>query len=532
MGALLWKAVRTAKRLRPPVNYIMLGLGILVVATALASVRIPSECHPPLRLLPLFLSQAVLGLHDVAFRIPGLLAASVLAFLTHKVILMYQPRFFAQSILAGIFVLMIPTALHNALIVEPSFWTYFFGSLGILIFATAHFKNDASLYIWGSVVFGIGVLFRENTFIFWPAAAVFLWIKRRTLIKPWLLIIPVVFCVPFFYTVLHLGHPGVREGVISYGENKPGQIPAPTAAEPGFSAPAPSDETASQPLVTSKPLNALRPLINVYDSLVSLKGPTFILKSSDVFWVLLLVIGAGCALASKNPLALFYITLLTGYGLFHSIIPGFWPVGRYQGEYLASMTLLTIFLLSIRPAGLTSPWLVSLGVLSTHSYFFNKTLSHDLYFDNYFERRLSTEFYFPYKDALEFLHRQDMDGKFITIGASLTYGEALLWARGFTGKECNNYSQRQEAFTRFLSAYRGLDDFFMFLAEQDVSHFSVQFADKRDKVFRSSMNVEKLINDLNGLKAHGGNKPYSLQFTFHAPTGGAIDIYARDNQRY
>jgi Dolichyl-phosphate-mannose-protein mannosyltransferase len=296
------------------------------------------EPHPPLRLLPLFISQLILGLSDFSFRFPSLLAASITSFAFYKTLREKFPDALGFCYVIGFSIFMIPTVFHSAAIVEPSIWAFSAAVLVMLAIYSAVKNDDANAMVLASLITGMAVLCRQNTIILWPVLLLITLLNKPFWKKALWIVIPVFFAVPYFMTVAHTGHP-VASGSSS---------------------------------------GALENLIQAFTTCGGVKG---ILKSSSVFWTLFLVGGLVYAFFSKEKIRIYFIVLLTGYVLFHILPPGAWGIGRYQAEYVAPAMALTIFLFALEFKAKGRKILIGcLIFLSCFSYYTNTTLSQDVYF--------------------------------------------------------------------------------------------------------------------------------------------------------
>ncbi len=500
---------------------VVLFAELAVLGILCSFLRGPMEPHPPLRLLPLFLGQLFFGLQDFSFRLPGVFATAFVAFLVYKLVRHeFADRVF-YSWIAGALVMLIPTVYHCSTIIEPSIWVFVCASIAILSFIWAQKTDQPKFITLACVILGLGVLFRQNLILFWPAAALFLLANRTLINRPVYLLLPILFSVPYFFTIAHIGHPVVRVDLLN---NK---VPAEAA---GVAPSLPLSKANTEipiPIPHSKTQRMLTPFMNVYHSLVTGEGPRYLFHSSDFFWILFLLAGMAFTLiVAPSSAQIFYLALPIGYFLFQMLIPDLWGVGRYQAEYIGPCTMLVILLLFIEFSP-TGPLVGTAFVLGAHSLFLNNTLTQDIYFDGKFHRRLSTEFTFPYRQALDFVHAQAAGPQILMVGGAPDHGEFLLWLRGFTPDEAERYARLREKWDQFLLAAPEPTptSFADFLKENQVSYVLVEFSDLRERKNRPAV-IQRVIESINTVPS------LQLMHTVVGDSRSAIDIYAVSRPRY
>ncbi|MCG3204668.1 MAG: hypothetical protein KCHDKBKB_01383 [Elusimicrobia bacterium] len=504
------------KRISEPLRFLGYFISLVIVGVIFSWIRPPVEPHPPLRLLPLFIFQSIFGLNDFSFKLTGIFFTSMVGFSFYKVISMYRPGHKGVALLVSAAIMCIPTVLHASSIVEPSLWVFIGGTLAMLSFFHAHERNEEKYLIYGFFIVGMGVLFRQNMIIFWLPAFLFAWIKRRLVKSPLLLILPVFFSFPYFYSVAQIGHPVVSVKIMNEETEKKSSSSDPVVLNQvnpssAFSLSEPSRPGYFRKIVT--------PLRNIFHSIQTIEGPILVLKSSDSFWVLLLFVGAIVSLIFvSTPLHVFHLILVIGYALFHSLFSDLWGMGRYQVEYIAPATALVILLLTVRPFKFHVSLLIIMGLLIAHSLFLNYTIPHDVYFSNKFKRRLSTEFIFPYKQSLDFIHGLDCQGKFVFLGAAPGRNEFLLWLRGFNMNDCDRFNSVTKKFDDFILTAPSLSDFQKFLTDNELKYFVVENGDKRERLNRPS-ELTFLMDSLE-------KSALVPQYSFYERGGGAIQIFS------
>ena len=461
------------------------------------------ENYPPMRLIPLFISQLFLGVNDFAFRIPGIAAVSFVSLLTFKLVLNRVQSRYLFSYLIGFSIYMIPTVFHSSAQVEPSIWAFCSWALCIYAVYWAYEKNDADYMIAAGLIVGVGSLFRQTVFVLWPVLLLFFVInphfrqhlyKKKSAVILVRTFLPGLFVIPYLVTVKALGHAATTSGLS---------------------------------------------LANVYESIVSGAWLTTTLHSTTLPWCIFFISGLCIVLyRSKRRIKYFYLSYFPAYILYFGIVYYLWNSGRYQAEYIAPLIMMTIFLLSIELKKTSQNVLAAVLVfLSLFSFHANATTRQDIHYDLWTYKKISTDSTFPYKEAISFLQRQQTDGKFIIIGGVPTYGNMILWLRGFTLSEAENYRIRQDKFnSEFLSSTgpKNASDFFNFLKKNDVHFFAIQYGDKRELQHRAKnlQQFMKMMTDFYVAPLNAANAPYTLQQTFIGKFEGAIDLYSVNTFRY
>jgi hypothetical protein len=492
-GAYRWIRTRVSHPLWRMGLYFAVCFGIGLIA---AEVGVPVEPHPPMRLFPLFASQLLFGLQDFSFRFPGIVAVSVLSFLTYRLVVRRRPESAGFAFFAGFSIYMIPTVFHVSAIVQPSIWGFAaaVGCLYALYEATE--RQDDGFVILASIIVGLGTLFRQSAILLWPVFWLIAFANRRWIRRWGLIAAPMLFAVPYFLTVAQIGHPAAD-----------GRI-----------------------------LHELSPAQSVFISPSSGIGPWAIVRSSTLWWLLFGVAGSLMVLRrTKTTLKIFYLVFITGYMLFHSISPDLWGLGRYQAEFVAPCFVLTIFLLALDlGAGERFLFVLCLVFLGSYSFFCNLTIPQDIHYERWPQKRISTESYYPYKQALGFLERQETGGRFIIVGGVPIYGRMILWLRGFSASETENWWRRQTQFGGLLKNPMSVSDFIAFLRASDTDYYLIQYGDKRELQHRSP-NMQALLDGLTSEPSGTLGKPseaYARQQTFIGNVEGAIDLYGKTSLRY
>jgi hypothetical protein len=485
----------------------MTGLMALGIFGSLGGVQF--EQHPPLRLLPLFLSQLVLGLDDFSFRLPGIIAMVAAAFAVYRIVL-NKTGSLAFSLFMGMAIYMIPLNFHVAALVEASVWSAVLGILFFCAMYEAEATRDENLIILGSLCLGLGVLCRQNMILYWPVLLAMCFVYR-SFIKRWHLVLaPLLFALPYFLTVGKIGHSALNAGLAGGSDDATGG-------------------KLALALVSVKN--------NLVASIVDGYGLSVIGVSATWPWLLFFVAGTIIAVTtSRSMVRLCYLSLCTGYLLYFSAVSYPWVIGRYIAEFLGPCIALTIFLLAVNAKKGTKPALVAaLAWLMVYSYRTNLTVHQDLNYEKSGQsHRMASNFLMPYRQALGFLQQQDTQGKFLMVGGVPTYGRLFLWLRGFSYGDDHNYNIRSKAFDAFLKTDFTLADFFVFLRQNDITHFVVQYGHKRELLNREPgvRRLAQMLTSDHATRPSGEAAAFQLQQTFTGHYPSAIDIYSRSDLRY
>jgi hypothetical protein len=478
--------------------------------------------HPPLRTLPLFMGQLFLGLHDISYRLPGIAAVTVTVYAAYRAILARLPGSRVFALLAASAIYFIPTVFHASVIVEPSIWAFVSGTLTILFADRALRKGRDSDWLFAGLVLGLGTLARQNTILFWPGFVLLVLFERRAIARPWLVLAPLLFILPYIGSLSRLGHPAANVRVAA---SEPAVTANPSAADV---TPRALRELAPKP---TESRGWPKPVRNLKRALTSGDADRLILHSSTWPWVLFLLLGMIVIfLRRRSPHYWFYLSVPAGIVLFFSIGPILWGLGRYQVEFIAPATALTIILLtSIVSPALRPAYLALLAVLSIYSVSTNATFHQDVYYQWWAQKRLSTESFYPYKAALGFLQRQSTGGRFLIMGGVPTYGSFLLWPRGYTLQDVAAYDAIDAAWTEEQSGITTAAAWHQFRRTHNVDYLVVSFGEKRGGQHRNPQ-TQALLDDL--AKTQTPADGWGKLHTFYGDREGAIDIYGPIESRY
>lgn len=482
---------KCSKKILFPAKW-LIGAGLLYgLASYFQHIPGRLEFHPPLRLLPLFVSQTLFGFDDFSFRLPGILAAAFAATACGKVVFDAQKlrlqnkadvsQFeIAFQLIATVLILTIPLLAHVATIVEPSVWTY---TAWIFCFILINNRElnclNSHRFILCGIVIGLFTLMRQNTLILWFPLGLMLLFERPPL-KIWLLaLLPGLFFLPTIHTMLN--HPAAAAGSI----------------------------------------------LNVWLSLKSGAGPFAILHSTTLPWVLILVGVCVFALVKKEfSVKVFYIAFVPAYVLYFMIWDFLWGMGRYQAEFIGSLCAISVVVLfkSLHKSLLNWIVLPVLGIL-IFGVCTLRTLNQDHSYAQWPQKKISTESVFPYRQSLGFLNRQDTSGKFVFLYGVPIYGEILFYIRGFSYFEIEQYKIRQEKFSAKIKEMTTPDQLKKTLSELDIKYIIVQAGDKREWQHRSG-EVASMIALISNISKGNETDNVKLFGRFIGDYEGTVDIYS------
>jgi hypothetical protein len=498
--AILWRRIGEERRPRAFYSF----LAILLLALGLLALKFADrlEPHPPMRLLPLFLGHMIFGLTDVSFRLPGVFCAAIVSFAAYRLVLRKDPTAGLFAYCIGFSLYMIPTVFHSAVIVEPSIWGFGVWTLCIFAIYLACDTDDVRYLIAAGVIVGAGSLMRQNVIVLWPIVGLVLLVHapfRKGFVKnAFYVLLPAVLILPYLYTTKHMGHAATSGGV--------GEM-----------------------------------IQNISKSLSSGIGPRAILKSSAPLWLIPSTLGMiYVCIFARHKVCLVYLAIFPAYCLYFSITPILWGLGRYQVEFIAPLVVLTLLLLALHvPRGTRALLVCVLLFLSVYTVHAHRTMHQDVQYGHWSKKRLTSESYYPYKEALEYLKRQESGGRFVMLAgvgvSSRRHGELVLWLRDFTFKEAHTFETVQEAFIKSThdNPNMTVNDFLAYLQKNDVDYFLVQYGDKREFQHRWQ-GLHMLFYQLAYYEraARSQNLPFARHHTFVGRHEAAIDIFGPVNRKY
>jgi hypothetical protein len=270
---------------------------------------------------------------------------------------------------------------------------------------------------------------------------------------------------------------------------------------------------------------------NLYHATVDGLAWRAILRSSGWPTILILIFGLIWGVKRRLSLLPFYSLLIFGYGLFFSLGPALRGVGRYQVEYVAPCLAAAILLFAIECGARWKPRFIAAAVLFVlNSWFANYSINQDIRYGWWADRRISTESIYPYEQALGFLQRLESHGKFIVLGGVPTYGNLLLWLRGFTLEDGNRYRKRMDAFEAWVKPDQTLEEFEAFLKSADIDHVVVQCGDRNERQHR----FPAMANAIRNLQTSSDSPihSYARRWSFVGSYEGALEVYSKKSLTY
>lgn len=469
----------------------LLGILVSLICLGFLCVDLPNrvEMHPPLRLLPLFLSQLFFGFDDVSFRLAGILS---FAFLMGYLGIFVSKR--TGNVLAGTLAILsissIPAVGHVVGIVEPSIWALccWIGSYLILdpnaVPDESHDRHERLVKcgLW----IGCAALARQTSLVLWPLLVCYLLLWRSGW-RIWIFsLFPASFMIPVLYTMKEAHHPAANGS----------------------------------------------PVENVLNSLTTGAGPQALLNSLTPVWIGILfgLIIYAIAESRARKIWPYLLNFVPSYILYFAIWPYLWGIGRYHAEFLGgliSILLIHFFCQASRSLVLKS--FVPVLAILFYGSFTLSTLNQDANYLIWPQRRITTESVYPYRESLGFLKRQDSAGKFVFLGAVPVYGELFLYLRGFNISEVQTFRVIQQNFAAQMGQIQNLQDFKSTLTRIGASWLVVQFGEKREKQHRSEVQ-SKLLQILETNNWEGNQLLNHKPYTFMGGYEGSIDLYPLDGQ--
>lgn len=495
--ALIWIAVYV--RLRDS----FLGRSILVWTTYGTLAVIGIVCgfseglaHPPLRLLPWFVGTLLFGLNEFAFRIPALLTCLCIAFLAYRALHreLKGPLAWGLSVLFGLLVAFVPVVFYVGEAVEASVygWAAWMAVLFFCLRAMDPCEETPERWlVFAGAAVSFGAVTRQPVIMAWLCVLVsagYVVIQRKTRLS--LLLVLRIFAwalllLPYFLTASKLGHPA--------------------AVDP------------KSPALFERLIDAVH------------SGVLFLttLNSTTLPWVLVALAALPLAVAAgRLRLILLLVASLPTWVLYFSIKDYLWGVGRYQAEYVAPfLSLIFFFAFSSQRSAVARLLACGLVVLlSMSSWMVNARVTDDINYRDWPRLRISTTAYLPYREALSYLHREQVGGQFIIIGGQPWYGDMALWLSGHSYSETRLWRQHQDGIRGKVSNPASIEaeGLYAILKESGLRWVVIQGGTKREYQHRDAWTtrVTELIESTWKFSpAVRDRRSFSDAF------GGTLDLY-------
>jgi hypothetical protein len=304
LGALIFFSSRWTPKTRIVIFLILLVLARIVFAIKGGN----GTPHPPLHLLPLFVTGSLLGLSDLSFKISYFLAYAIFLTALYRMLL----RLFSSSVsyLSVLAIGTIPLLSYLSTVVEHSFWALICFTLVFVEIITSPKLNFSRLISFAS----IAVLLRQPSFLVFVPILLFLiteiyqsnaqdrWTKTS-----WIIFTPLLLFGPFFISSLLYGTP--------------------------------STDALGQGSIFERVVMAVESGI-ILDS---------IFRSIPIWWLIILplaFIPLSVSSVIQNISLLLFCTM--AIIVYYSIHPSLWGYAKYQAEYAAPIVIAGLILLMVR----------------------------------------------------------------------------------------------------------------------------------------------------------------------------------------
>ena len=370
--------------------------------------------HPPFRLFPLWLSSTLFSPSNFSFRLPGVIALSLIGLIIYRVLKpKIIPPFLLWLVISAL--LSIPLLWHSSYLVEPSIWAALFSILFLLAFQSEKF-DKLNFYIW-FLLLALFILMRQSlVFIALPMLFVFVMERKTLLFKNWketvFILSPLLVALPFLIRSLLVGTPATGVG--------------------------------------SEVQSAL--LGGVYNVVSSGMLKDIIINNFEI-WSLFIIFAF--IPAKKNRLKYFstvVLFILSALIIFYSISPHLWGVPRYQAEYIVPLIILGAVKLLIYSYDLNnraSKYILS-GIFSTllayNLYTISISHSYKEALVNDHSVMLSRSVY-DYETAFKAAKENGYAGNAVMLG--VTYGAMNEVLYGYTLQEIEKQLQFYKKFNKF-----------------------------------------------------------------------------------
>lgn len=284
---------------------VFFGLFFLLSRFAIVFLGGASGPHPPLRLLPLWLTSSVFGPFDFSFRLAQFFGLIIFIWLLQS--LAEKRLGFLLSWFLALAAGTMPVIWHVGLLAEQSIWTAILWS-GFLV----------SLFFWPAEA-----LAREKYLLKWICLAAIFTLLRQS---AFLILLPLAW---WFFQSWRQEQSLTRKNVIYF--LSPLLVMVPFLLK-SFVLGTPADYQGELPL-----------LGRFWSVLAS--GTMFNAIANSLDWVWLILFFAGlififCRWRRFWPLAVFFLAALI---MFYAITPDLWGLGRYQAEYAAPLAVFGLF---------------------------------------------------------------------------------------------------------------------------------------------------------------------------------------------
>ena len=369
--------------------------------------------HPPFRLFPLWLSSTIFSPSNFSFRLPGLVALSVIGLIIYKAL---QPKISSPFLLylSIVALLTIPLLWHSSYLVEPSIWAALFSILFLLALQEKKFDN-LNFYTWFSLL-AIFILMRQSLiFIVLPMLLVYAMERKNLLIKNWkesvFTLSPLMVVIPFLVRSMIVGTPSTSTG-------------------------ADAQLALLEGLYSASSSGILKDII----------------VSNFEIWSIFIIFAF--IPTKKNRFRYFSslsLFIVCAFIIFYSISPHLWGVPRYQAEYIIPLIILgTIRLLTVlydRNNKISTYILTSflVGLLTYNIYTISTSHSHKRMIVNGHPVFISRSVY-DYETAFNAAKDNGYAGNTVMLG--VTYGVMNEVLYGYSLNELKKQSKFYNEFNK------------------------------------------------------------------------------------
>lgn len=413
--------------------------------------------HPPLQLVPLFVSSSLFGYSDFSFRLPQLLGLILISYYIFRNAIQVVTPF--NSILIALAAPAIPLLLHVTTLVEGSIWTTLAWSITLLTIVTRNKYNNTDWMLLFSLI-SIATLMRQSAFIAAiPLVIIYIYSEREkrtfTIRKLITILSPTFIFLPLLLKSILLGTPATYQGI----------------------------EAAYIP-------NHASTIWRVYYAFSEGIAQWVILSTVSIPW---LIMSTGCLFILKwnrkttiqffAILSLLFIAIL----MFYSVRPILWGMDRYQSEYIIPFVVTGTYLLFVRALSMTSniKYILSSSIVAyliygIFSYMTNEPVHK--YSQRFKEFSIQGEQLYDYSSALVAVKDAGHAGKALIVGS--TYGVLPEIMAGYSVSEILMTSNSRKISSNFLS--NPLKPF----SNENINIILVSDVDYQDKTLSTLKNSE------------------------------------------
>ena len=416
--------------------------------------------HPPLQLVPLFVSSSIFGYSNFSFRLPQLLGLILISYYIFRNAIQVVTPF--NSLLIALAAPAIPLALHVTTLVEGSIWTTLTWSVALLTIVTRKKYNNTDWTLIFSLI-SIATLMRQSAFVAAiPLVIIYIYTEREkrtfSIRKLITALSPIFIFLPFLLKSMLIGTPATYQGI------EAGYIP-----------------------------NHASAIWRVYYAFSDGIAQWVILNTVSIPW---LIMGMGCLLIlqwnKKTTIQFFAILtlLLIAIFMFYSIRPVLWGMDRYQSEYIIPFVVIGTYLLFIRVLSVIGniKYIIT-GTIAVYLIYgiFSHMTDDSVY--KYSQRfkgfSIQGEQLYDYSSALVAVKDSGHAGKVLIVGS--TYGVLPEIMAGYSVSEILMTLHLRRASSTFLN--NPLKPF----SNDDINIILVSDADNQDKLL-SALKINGWIN--------------------------------------